>query len=223
MRSDCKIPEVWTIVNNRQYIWWLESRYSGWHKRNYITVKCLECWLERHIEAKWFRDYWCKCNQLASIKTKHWFQSKENPELHRFYNIYCWIKARCKWTAWKDAKKRYYDKWIKCLWNSFEEFKNDMYDDYIQHVRQYWEKNTSIDRIDNSGDYCRENCRRATNDIQNYNKWTNVHVEIDWEIYNSLKLSERCWICRSTACKRLRSYIDWKITKEKLFAKKSRK
>jgi len=275
MRSDNKIPPIWTIINDRKYIWWLESKYPWWHKRNFITVKCMKCWLETHIEVKSFWNHWCKCNQLASIKSKHWFQTRNNKELHRFYNIYCWIKTRCKWTAWWNASKWYHDKWIKCEWNTFEDFKNDMYESYLDHIEKYWIKDTSIDRIDPNWNYCKDNCRWATIGEQNFNKSTTNYVMVDWVKYDWKILAEKCWITKATACwriskylhwgipysnlilewnhsrdklqaiidwkiycskdiqqitwinlrnarGRLRDYIDWKITKEKLFAYKSR-
>jgi hypothetical protein len=276
MRSDSKIPAIWTIVNNREYIWWLESRYPWWHKRNYITVKCLKCWLESHIESKWFWKYGCKCVRLEEKKwTKHWFQSKDNKPIKRFYMIYNGLKTRCKGTAWWDASKWYHDKGIKCEWETFEQFRDDMYESYVDHVKEYWEKNTTIDRINPNWNYCKKNCRWATYEEQNYNKWITNFVEIDWIKYNWKMLAERCKISKSIAndriskylhwrlkysnlilewChrkdpleviidwktykskdiesitwinprnsrKRLRDYIDWKITKEKLFAPKSR-
>lgn len=213
MRSNSKIPPLWTIVNWRQYIEFVWSRYVSWHKRNFIKVKCLKCWLEVEIEAKWFFNYWCRCVRLEEKKrTKHWFQSIDNPELHRFYNIYCWIKTRCKGTAWWDANKWYFDKWIKCERLKFEDFKNDMFENYCKHIKKYWIKNTTIDRIDPNKNYNKENCRRATIDEQNFNKSITNFVTIDWIKYDWKMLAERCWISRSTACHRISKYLHWNIT-----------
>lgn len=221
MRSDSNIPAIWTIVNNREYIWWLESRYSSWHKRNYITVKCIKCWLRRQIEVKWFWKYWCKCNQLASIKTKHWFQSRENPKLHRFYNIFCWIKTRCRGTSWKESRKRYYNKWIKCEWETFEQFRDDMYESYLDHVNKYWEKQTTIDRINSNWNYCKDNCRWATCTEQNKNRWITNHIIIDWKDYTAWEVAKETWLSREQASWRISAALSGKQTRKWVLKKKS--
>ena len=58
-----------------------------------------------------------------------------------------------------------------------------MYDSYIEHCNKYWEKNTTIDRIDSNWDYCKENCRWATIQEQASNKKKNIIIEVDWEKY----------------------------------------
>uniref|UniRef100_A0A6H1ZSL7 Uncharacterized protein n=1 Tax=viral metagenome TaxID=1070528 RepID=A0A6H1ZSL7_9ZZZZ len=84
----------------------------------------------------------------------------------RFNKIYRGIKFRSK----QSFKGNIYLINTKCLWGSFEEFKKDMYKNYLEHVEKYGEKQTTIDRINNDGHYCKKNCRWATILIQNMNK-----------------------------------------------------
>ena len=96
-----------------------------------------------------------------------WWTWKWNKH-DRFYNIFYNIKWRTWWRKLRKNEVCY--EWVKCLWNTFEEFKRDMYDTYKAHVNEYWEKETTIDRINPFGDYCKENCRWATVKEQALNK-----------------------------------------------------
>lgn len=121
-------------------------------------------------------------------KFKHWMAGT------RLYHIYWSAKARCE----KPNNNVYYLYWwkgIKFERKTFEDFMNDMYESYIDHVNKYWEKNTTIERIDSNKNYCKENCKRATCKEQSNNISRNKQVEYNWKIYRSISiLCDELWL-----------------------------
>lgn len=83
-----------------------------------------------------------------------------------------------------------------------------MYGSYIEHIKKYWEKNTTIDRIDNSKNYCKENCRWATVVEQANNKTSNVVLEYKWEKLNITQWAKKLWMTFSTLYQRLYKWMD---------------
>lgn len=85
------------------------------------------------------------------------------------YKTWTTIKGRCYNTKNKDFK--YYGnvgiKMSEEWYSSFENFYNDMYQSYLEHCEKFGKKNTSLDRINPHGDYCKDNCRWATWKEQN--------------------------------------------------------
>ncbi|TYR75544.1 hypothetical protein FZC79_10255 [Rossellomorea vietnamensis] len=90
----------------------------------------------------------------------------------RFYRIWFAMKRRCTESKNELFKKYYIDRGITVCeeWLTFENFKRDMYSCYLEHIEKHSEKNTSIDRINNDLGYTKENCRWATNEVQNQNR-----------------------------------------------------
>lgn len=92
----------------------------------------------------------------------------------RFYNIWSGMKKRCTkplchsypWYGGKGIKVNNY-------WEQFTNFLNDMYQSYIDHVKIYGEKQTTLDRLDSSKNYSKENCRWATLKEQGENRRQN--------------------------------------------------
>jgi len=98
------------------------------------------------------------------------------------YRIWIDIKSRCcnsKNKRYKDYGKRgivICDRWL----NSFENFYEDM---GPRPSNKY-----SIDRKDNNGNYCKENCRWATRDEQCSNRRTNQLIT-----YNGITQTRTKW------------------------------
>jgi len=96
----------------------------------------------------------------------------------RFYHIYHDAKRRC--TSPKCiGYENYGGRGIKVEWNTFEEFMSDMYESYQVHVEEFGEKETTLDRIDVDGNYCKENCRWTTHLKQGNNTRRNHYITID--------------------------------------------
>lgn len=131
----------------------------------------------------------------------------------RFYKIYQGLKSRC----WKH--KNY--KNVKCKWSTYEEFYNDMYESYVEHVKKYGEKQTTIDRIDNNWDYCKENCRWATYQEQLDNRKNTVWLEYNWETHTVVQWCKILWVKEDMLRTRISKWIPisytvehpWRITR----------
>jgi len=105
----------------------------------------------------------------------------------RFHNIWTGMKQRCI-DKNCEAFLRYGARGITICeeWLDFVNFKNDMYDSYLKHCEDFGEKQTSIDRKDNEGNYCKENCRWATAKEQSANtstRYRRIEKENEYKEY----------------------------------------
>lgn len=82
------------------------------------------------------------------------------------------MKQRCEYPK-HNRYKNYGGRGVRVDWIDFESFYNDMNESYESHCSRFGERNTSIDRIDVHGNYCRENCRWSTLWSQNLNRTNN--------------------------------------------------
>lgn len=141
----------------------------------------------------------CSCGNLQKIeysdlirsKVKRCTQCTNNMKgTHRmsrtkFYNSWRAMKERCenkKHTSYLLYGGRGIT--LQDSWHTFENFYNDMYESYNLVVKKYPHKRISIDRIDVDGNYTKENCRWATDEMQQNNKTNNVIIDLGYDCNN---------------------------------------
>ena len=132
----------------------------------------------------------------------------------RIYNIFKGMKYRCNGKNC-PAYPNYGGRGIRVEWTSFEDFYKDMNNDYEEHVKRYGEKNTSINRVDNDGNYSKENCKWARRQLQSWNRRSSRIIKYNGESLPVTEWSRRIGVKRQTLEKRLNS--GWSLEKALTF------
>lgn len=122
-----------------------------------------------------------KKGQLSDKKGKPNLQATKHGMVNtKFYSRWRALKQRCsnpKHKAYEDYGAR----GIRNEWDSFERFKEDMHDSYLAHIEEFGEDQTQLDRLDNNGNYNKENCRWATRAEQMRNRRNNHLITYNGE------------------------------------------
>lgn len=154
---------------------------EGREKWGDITYLCqCDCGVKLVVHGKNLRRN--NSQSCGCLKVEHLVQRSKTHGMSgtRFYKIFKRIKKRCS-NPKETGFKNYGGRGIRCLWLSPEQYRDDMLESYIEHVKVFGERQTTIDRRDNNGHYCKENCRWATYKQQARNTRRNTLYEFKGE------------------------------------------
>lgn len=176
------------IDAGQEYGNWTALRFSGLNKAGGRCWECrCICGVMAVISASRLKSKLTKnciaCRPPSSQALPRHGKTRQPP-----HNIWCGMRQRCE-NPKSPAYKGYGGRGIKMCerWHVFENFWADMGPTYKEGL--------TIERIDNDGDYCPENCRWATRGEQNRNKRNSRMVThdgltmcmVDWAIKTGIK------------------------------------
>ncbi len=133
----------------------------------------------------------CGCLQKESMsKTAIKYRKKHGDTNTRFYKIWKGINNRCN-NKNNQAYNYYGGRGIKIKWLDYNDFKKDMFKSYIEHSKKFGEINTSIDRINNNGDYEFNNCKWNLPKNQCLNRRNNHYLTFKGETLTIKEWSDK--------------------------------
>lgn len=163
------------------------KRLSKWLCRCACGKECLVLWGDL---TSWNTNS-CWCYMVDRIKeTNSTHKMSKTP----LYGVYASIRQRCADVNCKSYPD-YGWRGIACERSSYEDFEKDMWDWYKRWL--------TIDRINNDGNYCKENCRRVDRFVQNNNTRRNTFLEYDWLRLTISQRARKIWVKRNTLSARL--------------------
>jgi hypothetical protein len=138
----------------------------------------------------------------------------------KFYAAWRGMINRCKFD------QKYIRKGISVCkrWGDFVAFMNDMYESYLDHHKN--NSSSTLDRIDNDGDYTPQNCRWVTKSSQNKNKTDTIKLEIDGRTMCLAEVARRHNINYVTLHARLKRYgysLEEALTMKNINDRRARK
>lgn len=122
--------------------------------------------IKHKLEVSEYQKQWSQKNRkYKSMRNAINFNKKDNGLYVKYYGMY----GRCNYKS-SPSYKNYGERGICVEWKSYSDFKNDMYESFIEHLNKYGKSQTTLDRVNNDGNYSKENCRWATRSQQQFNR-----------------------------------------------------
>ena len=154
--------------------------------------KCLLCGkIIKHSTGNMYKLKGLGCRDCVNKE-----KSKDSVKHTRLYKVWLQMKHRCRCTEkdynhWKNYGGRGID--ICKEWETYSPFRKWAEENGWKENDLYLTNRNklTIDRIDNDGDYCPENCRIISHREQQWNKRCTVKIEYNGVIYNLLELSKK--------------------------------
>ena len=119
---------------------------------------------------------------------------------HPLYKVYYGMKNRCKLKS-NISYKYYGGRGIRVC----DEWESDFMAFYQWAINNGYKKGLSLDRIDNDGNYCPENCRWVDRIKQNSNRRANVFITHNGETHTVAEWSRITGINMQTMLGRIKS------------------
>lgn len=175
------------------------SRMVG--KHSYWLCKC-ECGNE-HIARS-------DCLKRGYIKSCGCLVKENHPKTHgqartRLYRIYYAMKQRC-YNSNNSNYNRYGGRGIKVCSEWLHDFKTF----YDWALKNGYDENLTIDRINFDGNYEPNNCRWITQHEQARNTSRNTHITINGETRLLVEWCEKYGVNMATACHRIKRNLPIK-------------
>lgn len=166
-----------------------------------------DCGKESNVSTRNLRSgHTVSCGCLGSRATIGKRSITHNKSNYGLYSVWSGIKRRC-YNPHEEGYRKYGGRGISMC----DDWKNDFQLFYEWAISHGYNKSLSIDRIDNNGNYCPENCRWATAKEQSYNRRNTIYLEFRGKTKNLWEWEQETGIPASRIDDRLRK--GWSVAR----------